>query len=79
MTTDRPYRQRMSLEKTIDEICAYLNLQFDKRVTNVFFKILKKEINGELPDPQILPNLEVPFDAKIITQLLDALAYELST
>jgi len=79
MTTDRPYRQRMSLEKTIDEICAYLNLQFDKRVTNVFFKILKKEITGELPDPQILPNLEVPFDAKIITQLLDALAYELST
>jgi len=79
MTTDRPYRRRMSLEKTIDEICAYLNLQFDKRVTNVFFKILKKEINGELPDPQILPNLEVPFDAKIITQLLDALAYELST
>ncbi len=79
MTTDRPYRRRMSLEKTIDEICAYLNLQFDKRVTNVFFKILKKEITGELPDPQILPNLEVPFDAKIITQLLDALAYELST
>jgi putative nucleotidyltransferase with HDIG domain len=78
MTTDRPYRQRLSLEKTIDEICQYMNLQFDKKVTNVFFEILKKEIRGELPEPQILPNLEVPFEPKIITQLLDALAYELS-
>jgi putative nucleotidyltransferase with HDIG domain len=79
MTTDRPYRQRLSLEKTIDEICAYLNLQFDKKVTNVFFKILKQEISGELPEPQILPNLEIHFDPKIITQLLDALVYEIST
>jgi putative nucleotidyltransferase with HDIG domain len=78
MTTDRPYRAAMGLKEAIDELRRCLGTQFDPRIMNAFCKALDKEIKGELPDPNILPNLNGDFDTSVITDLLEATILELS-
>lgn len=44
MTSDRPYRKRMSKEKAISEIIRYSGIQFDPKISKIFVeKILKSE------------------------------------
>jgi putative nucleotidyltransferase with HDIG domain len=58
MTTDRPYREKLGLDEAFREVIKCSGTQFDKNITNTFFKILRKELNGEVKDPQILPHLQ---------------------
>lgn len=77
MTTDRPYRKRLSLKQALDELTRHRGTQFDGKILAAFCRVLEKEINGELPQPDILPHLDETFDASIITALLEAIRVDL--
>ncbi|MCX5716835.1 MAG: HD-GYP domain-containing protein [Nitrospirae bacterium] len=80
MTTDRPYRRKLSLAEALHEVKNCLGTQFDSRISNVFFRVLQKEINGETKKAQILPHfaLDKGFDPTVITTLLETITAELS-
>jgi len=77
MTTNRPYRGKMQLRYAINELKRCLNTQFDANIMAAFCRVLEKEIKGKLPEPNILPHLEVEFDPKDITAMLEAIREEL--
>lgn len=58
MTTDRPYRDKLRLDEAFSEVTKCSGTQFDEQITKTFFNLLRKEMNGEVKDPQILPHLE---------------------
>lgn len=78
MTTDRPYRRRMDLIAALDELRRCNGSQFDAHIISAFCRVLEKEIQGDLPDPQILPHLEEDFDPTVITTMLQAIRQELT-
>lgn len=78
MTTDRPYREKLSLSEALREVKKCLGTQFDSKISNVFFRVLQKEIKGDIKEPQILPHLDKDFDLTIITTLLEGIIAELS-
>jgi putative nucleotidyltransferase with HDIG domain len=57
MTSDRPYRAKLTLRQAFQEVMRCQGTQFDERITSIFFSILRRELNGEVPEPQILPHL----------------------
>ncbi|MFA5072630.1 MAG: HD domain-containing phosphohydrolase [Nitrospirota bacterium] len=57
MTTDRPYRRKLTLEEAYYEILRCSGTQFDPHIIHTFFMVLKKELQGNVKDPLILPSL----------------------
>jgi putative nucleotidyltransferase with HDIG domain len=57
MTTDRPYRDKLGLGETFQEVLNSCGTQFDERITKTFFNMLLRELSGEVKEPQILPLL----------------------
>ena len=78
MTSHRPYRHRLSFEKTLKEIRKNVNVQFEKKIVTAFFKVLKKEIEGKLYEQKIIPNLDEHFNPQVIHSLLELTISELS-
>ncbi len=78
MTTDRPYRGKLSLFDALREVKKCLGAQFDGKISNVFFRVLKKEIKGEIREAQIIPHLDKDFDPTVINTLLEGITAELS-
>jgi putative nucleotidyltransferase with HDIG domain len=78
MTTHRPYRRRLSFEKTLKEILKNINIQFEKKIVTAFFNVLKKEIEGKLFEQRIIPNLDEHFNPQVIHSLLEVTIAELS-
>lgn len=78
MTTDRPYRDRLTLSEALNEIKACLGTQFDEEISKVFFKVLQREVKGEVREKQIVPHLDKDFDPRIIIALLEGIIAELS-
>jgi putative nucleotidyltransferase with HDIG domain len=78
MTSNRPYRNRLSFEKTLKEIRKNVNVQFESRIVAAFFRVLKKEIEGKMHDQKILPNLDEHFNPQVIHSLLELTIAELS-
>ena len=78
MTTDRPYRKKLPLLEALKEVKKCLGTQFDDKTSNIFFKVLKKELKGDIREAQILPHLDKDFDPTIITTLLETITAELS-
>ncbi len=76
MTTDRPYRKKISLAETLKEIRRCVGTHFDERTVEGFFRVLEKELSGSLPNPRILPCLRENFDAERILGLLRGLICE---
>jgi putative nucleotidyltransferase with HDIG domain len=70
MTTDRPYRKQISLEKTLGEVKRCMGTQFDIDVAKVLFRVLEKELSGKTSNPKIVPHLQQEFDPQRISQLL---------
>jgi putative nucleotidyltransferase with HDIG domain len=58
MTTDRPYRHRLGLDETFQEVIRCCGTQFDEKITGTFFNLLLRELSGEVMSPQILPLLQ---------------------
>jgi putative nucleotidyltransferase with HDIG domain len=73
MTSNRPYRDKLPLEKAFQEVMRCKGTQFDSKITNTFFRILHKELNGEIKEPQILPHLQET-DMRNIKALASGLA-----
>ncbi len=78
MTSHRPYRHRLSFEKTLKEIRRNIDVQFEKKIVTAFFNVLKKEIEGKLYEQKIIPNLDEHFDPQVIHSLLELTISELS-
>jgi putative nucleotidyltransferase with HDIG domain len=78
MTTNRPYRGKMELRRVIEELKRCTTTQFDPAIMAAFCSVLEKEIGGELPEPGILPHLEVEFDPDDIKSMLEAIREELA-
>jgi putative nucleotidyltransferase with HDIG domain len=78
MTSQRPYRKKMDVQSAIGELRKCLASQFDNKIMLVFCKVLEKEIKGELPEPNILPNLDRNSDLSVISSMLEAIILELS-
>lgn len=57
MTTDRPYRDKLGLGETFQEVLNGCGTQFDEKITRTFFNMLLRELSGEVKEPQILPLL----------------------
>jgi putative nucleotidyltransferase with HDIG domain len=79
MTSQRPYRTKMDVPTAIVELKKCLDSQFDNKIMLVFCQVLEKEINGELPDPDILPHLDKDSDLSVISALLNGIIAELSS
>ena len=58
MTTDRPYRGKMTLIDAFQEVMSCKGTQFDPRISDTFFHVLRKELNGAAKEPHILPHLQ---------------------
>lgn len=78
MTSQRPYRKKMEVQSAILELKKCLESQFDDKIMLAFCRVLGKEINGELPEPDILPHLDKTSDLTVISSLLDGIIAELS-
>lgn len=78
MTSHRPYRHRLSIEKTLKEIRKNINVQFEKRIVMAFLNVLKREIEGKLHEQKIIPNLDEHFNPQVIHSLLEMTIAELS-
>ncbi len=70
MTTDRPYRNQISLEETLKEVKRCMGTHFDAEMARVLFRVLEQEISGKRENPRIIPHLKQEFDPKRIKQLL---------
>ncbi len=57
MTTDRPYRNKLGLDETFQEVIKCCGTQFDEKITGTFFNLLLRELSGEITELQILPLL----------------------
>lgn len=79
MTSQRPYRKKMDVQSALGELKKCLASQFDNKIMLVFCKVLEKEIKGELPEPNILPNLDRNSDLSVISSMLEAIIRELSS
>ena len=42
MTTDRPYRKALPMNKVIEELCSNAGTQFDPKLVKVFLKLIEK-------------------------------------
>ncbi len=71
MISDRPYRSALPFEKTLRNFLDYARRQFDPEISAVLMRILKKELNGEIPSPDIVPLLKDNFDPCYILDFLD--------
>jgi putative nucleotidyltransferase with HDIG domain len=78
MTSQRPYRKKMDVQTALTELKKCLDSQFDNKIMLVLCRVLDKEIKGELPEPEILPNLDKNSDLTIISALLEGIIAELS-
>jgi putative nucleotidyltransferase with HDIG domain len=72
MTTDRPYRDKMSLDEAFQEVRKCCGTQFDEKITQVFFNLIRRELNGEVRDMRIVPHL--PYGARSLAMAADPAA-----
>lgn len=58
MTTDRPYRDRRSLDEVITELTENAGKQFDAEILKIFCRKLVSELSGESEQPSITSLLD---------------------
>lgn len=71
MTTDRPYRPRLSFKEAMDEVKDNFGKQFDPDVVHPFISVIKKEILGQVENPSIVPLLQEHLDSVTVNRLLE--------
>lgn len=70
MTTDRPYRPRLSFRTAIEEIKNNTGTQFDAEAVSAFMSVILDEINGEAEHMTIIPLLAEHLDPHEVRSLL---------
>ncbi len=71
MTTDRPYRQKLSLKQVMREIRKFYGVQFDPAIVVPFFTLLCREALGEVKRPVIIPLLTYEIGAKTVEDIVE--------
>ncbi len=71
MMSNRPYRKGLSLMQAIAEIRDYVHLHFDPQVARVFFRILRRELNGDRKKMRFLPKEGNGFSRREVLRFLD--------
>ncbi|MBI2413645.1 MAG: HD-GYP domain-containing protein [Deltaproteobacteria bacterium] len=71
MTTDRPYRPRLSFKEAIDEVKDHYNRQFDPEVVRPFISVIRKEVLAEVENPTIVPLMHEHLDPVTLSRILD--------
>jgi len=77
MMTDRPYRARLTLDRTLSDLRAQTGKQFDGEVIAAFCRLLLKEIKGTTRERVFIPMIGLKFDKVTITATLDSMLAEL--
>ncbi len=78
MVSDRPYRESLPLAHALGEIRFCVHRHYDANVARVFFRSLRTEISGELPEPLVFPGLERRYSRPEILDLLDRALLDLN-
>ncbi len=75
MTSDRPYRPALPLEKVLSEIASWVDVQFDRQVTSAFLTTLRKEASAEegIPADGVLAGLGVTWKQEALNPVIDRL------
>lgn len=71
MTTDRPYRPRLSFREAMKEIRENFGKQFDPDVVHPFISVIRKEVLGDVENPSIMPLLQEHLDSNTVRKLLE--------
>ncbi len=71
MTTDRPYRPRLSFREAIDEVKDHYNRQFDPEVVRPFISVIRKEVLSEVENPTIVPLIHEHLDPVTLSRILE--------
>ena len=71
MTTDRPYRPRLTFREAMEEVKRNYDRQFDPDVVRPFIKVIRKEINGESEHPSIVPFLQEHLENAEVARILE--------
>jgi putative nucleotidyltransferase with HDIG domain len=71
MTTDRPYRSKLSFREVMVEIKDNLGKQFDPFIVQSFLSAIRKEVTGEVARPSITPHLREHLNSDSTIRLLD--------
>jgi hypothetical protein len=77
MTSDRPYRPALKLKDAVGRIRKAVRVQFDPRVTRAFLEVLRDEVSGEAPSPQILSGLSRQYSTPVMVGNIDRFLTEL--
>jgi len=77
MTTDRPYRPRLSFNAAISEIKKHTGTQFDPAAVVAFVNVILEEVNGEAERPIIVPLLAERLDVAEVRELIGGFAAKL--
>ena len=77
MMSNRPYRKSLPLTHAIAEVRDYVNQHFDPEVARVFFRILRKELNGDRGKVPFLPKEGNGFSRREVLRFLDGTLKEL--
>ena len=71
MTTDRPYRPRLTFREAMGEVRTNYDKQFDPGVVLPFIKVIRKEVSGEVERPSIIPFLQEHLDRSDVVRILE--------
>ncbi len=79
MTSDQPWRPRLSFDKVVEQIHGNLDMQFDPRVAAALCRAVTEGLDGNAHDKDFVPHLEEGFDPSVIRRLLEELRRQLAS
>ncbi|MFC1657112.1 HD-GYP domain-containing protein [Candidatus Moduliflexota bacterium] len=77
MTSDRPYRPALDLEVALREVHENVSVQFDRKVTQAFFHILRDEVAGDVESAAIVSRIRSRYSPTRIKRYLGKVNREL--
>ncbi|MEN6627110.1 MAG: HD domain-containing phosphohydrolase [Candidatus Sumerlaeia bacterium] len=78
MTSDQPWRPRLSFDKVVEQIHGNLDMQFDPRVAAAMCQAVTEGLSGQARERDFIPHLEEGFDPGVIRRLLEELQRQLA-
>jgi HD-GYP domain-containing protein (c-di-GMP phosphodiesterase class II) len=78
MMTDRPYRARLTLDASLDEMRRNTGRQFSGEVVAAFCRLLLKEIDGVSKERVLIPMIGLKFDRPAIREKIHSMIAEFS-
>lgn len=70
MTSDQPWRPRLSFERVVAQIQENLGLQFEPRVVQALCEAIQAGLEGKAEEADFVPHLEDSFDPDLIRTML---------